>query len=42
MSAFKKIQEIIEKRPICGHAVVNQKNVVSLAVANKEIKRMLS
>jgi len=42
MKVFEKVLNAIENKQINGHAVANQKNRLSLAKANLEIRDMLS
>jgi len=42
MKVFEKVLNAISNAPVNGHAVANQKNRLSLAKANLEIRDMLS
>ncbi len=41
MSAFNKVLEKIKNAPLNGHVLVNIQNVISLIIADKEIRKML-
>lgn len=41
MSVYEKVLNAIENKHVNGHALINQKNKLSLASAQKEIREML-
>jgi len=41
MKVFNKVLEHIQGKKENGHAIANQKNKLSLVVANEEIKKMM-